>query len=151
MKFKLKGVGMKAITLWQPWASLMAHGLKKNDTRHWRTSYRGPLLIHAAKKVIGWPSIDIQCAFDDEVAFNPCDLPLGKILCQVDLIECEKIRWNTKIGYPESEFGDYTIGRYVWRTENLLTFDEPILFKGSQGFFNVPDDLLFLTLKGGKK
>jgi len=39
---------MKAITLWQPWASLIACGAKKYETRSWSTSYRGPIAIHAA-------------------------------------------------------------------------------------------------------
>ena len=41
---------MKAITLWDPWASLIALGEKKVETRSWRTDYRGPLAIHAAKR-----------------------------------------------------------------------------------------------------
>ncbi|RYX84273.1 ASCH domain-containing protein [bacterium] len=40
---------MKAISLWQPWASLIAIGAKRVETRGWSTSYRGPLAIHAAK------------------------------------------------------------------------------------------------------
>lgn len=41
---------MKAISLWQPWASLIAIGAKQIETRSWRTSYTGPLVIHAARK-----------------------------------------------------------------------------------------------------
>lgn len=41
---------MKAITIWQPWASLIACGAKKYETRSWATSYRGPIAIHAAMK-----------------------------------------------------------------------------------------------------
>ncbi len=41
---------MKAITIWQPWASLLACGAKQYETRSWATSYRGPIAIHAAKK-----------------------------------------------------------------------------------------------------
>ena len=41
---------MKAITLWQPWASLIAVGAKTIETRGWATNYRGPLAIHAAKR-----------------------------------------------------------------------------------------------------
>lgn len=41
---------MKALTLWQPWASLLACGAKIYETRSWATSYRGPIAIHAAKK-----------------------------------------------------------------------------------------------------
>lgn len=39
---------MRAITLTQPWATLVAIGAKRIETRSWRTSYRGPLAIHAA-------------------------------------------------------------------------------------------------------
>lgn len=40
---------MKALTLLQPWATLVAIGAKKIETRSWSTSYRGPLAIHASK------------------------------------------------------------------------------------------------------
>ena len=39
---------MKAITLWQPWASLIAVGAKRIETRSWSTNYRGPLAVHAS-------------------------------------------------------------------------------------------------------
>jgi hypothetical protein len=41
---------MKAITILQPWASLIALGAKKFETRSWKTSYQGPIAIHAGKK-----------------------------------------------------------------------------------------------------
>jgi hypothetical protein len=41
---------MKAITLYQPWAMLVALGKKQIETRSWKTDYRGPLAIHVAKK-----------------------------------------------------------------------------------------------------
>lgn len=42
---------MKALTLTQPWATLVAIGTKKIETRSWSTNYQGPLAIHAAKKM----------------------------------------------------------------------------------------------------
>lgn len=45
---------MRAITLTQPWSSLVARGQKKIETRSWQTSYRGPLAIHAAKGFPGY-------------------------------------------------------------------------------------------------
>lgn len=39
---------MKALTIWQPWASLLVSGQKKYETRSWATAYRGPIAIHAA-------------------------------------------------------------------------------------------------------
>lgn len=47
---------MKALTLWQPWASLVALGIKTIETRSWSTQYRGPLAIHAAKRK---PDVDM--------------------------------------------------------------------------------------------
>ncbi|NLE60710.1 MAG: ASCH domain-containing protein, partial [Planctomycetes bacterium] len=41
---------MKALSLWEPWASLMRCGAKTIETRSWYTSYRGPLLICGAKR-----------------------------------------------------------------------------------------------------
>ena len=43
---------MKAITIWQPWASLLASGRKRYETRSWATTYRGPIAIHAAKRPV---------------------------------------------------------------------------------------------------
>ena len=40
---------MKALSLTQPWASLVADGRKTTETRSWLTHYRGPLAIHATK------------------------------------------------------------------------------------------------------
>lgn len=43
---------MKALTLWQPWAALVAAGVKTIETRSWGTDYRGPLAIHASAKKV---------------------------------------------------------------------------------------------------
>lgn len=40
---------MRALTIRQPWASLIAAGVKTIETRSWATSYRGSMLIHAGK------------------------------------------------------------------------------------------------------
>ena len=40
---------MKAITIKQPWASLIVAGIKDIENRTWKTSFRGRVLIHAAK------------------------------------------------------------------------------------------------------
>lgn len=41
---------MKAITVLQPWATLLVTGKKHIETRSWKTNYRGEILIHAGKK-----------------------------------------------------------------------------------------------------
>jgi hypothetical protein len=96
---------MKAITLHQPWASLMAIGAKRIETRSWATSYRGPLAIHAAKTM---PAYAKQFCYERAAALGPllgwerqgglglgwdveagiAALPLGAIVATVRLIDC---------------------------------------------------------------
>lgn len=141
---------IKGISLWQPWGTLMEMGVKTNETRSWYTSYRGPLAILAAKKW-GWefhqtcrtgafkevlsPRFDLSPGKGGRC---PKPLPLGVMLCVVDLVDCVQITSaNTPDGY-EREFGDYTPGRYMWRTKNLRVLPKPIPWIGAQGLFEVP-------------
>lgn len=45
---------LKALTLTQPWATLVALGQKRIETRSWSTPYRGLIAIHAAKGFPRW-------------------------------------------------------------------------------------------------
>lgn len=113
---------MKAITLWQPWASLLAIGAKQHETRSWKTSYRGPVAIHAAK--INSAKNDhlvllerlIRAAKEKDLvhgkdpfveaaskAFkdNNIDwpwLPCGKVIATADLVNCWRI-----VQYPGAD------------------------------------------------
>lgn len=122
------GKEMKAITLWQPWASLMATGLKKIETRSWHTRYRGGLLIHAAKKIVPIPP-------EIETYLEGISLPRGFLLCRVNLIDCRRINQYNAPDPPECFFGDYRRGRYMWITELLEVFDPPIAGVGQQGLW----------------
>lgn len=130
---------MKAISLWQPWASLMAEGLKRNETRHWATSYRGPILIHATKRMEA-PTILMRELLKPHGYQSWDDFPRGALVCKVNLVDCIS-SGKYSPGHPEYQFGDYGPNRYVWITNNLEKF-KPIPYKGSQGFFNVPNNLI---------
>jgi len=103
---------MKAISLWQPWASLIAVGAKTFETRSWNTKYRGPIAIHAAAKSVNsvikecfplwqWSySPDFQAKQRFEQAVNQAfsasrqqleTLPTGVIVATATLVECHKI------------------------------------------------------------
>lgn len=83
---------MRALTLHQPWASLIAVGAKTIETRGRRTSYRGPLLIHAGKAIPDpmllegfWPLLT------DEQNLVVDDLTLGAVVASCQLIDCVEI------------------------------------------------------------
>lgn len=42
---------LKCLSMHQPWASLLVHGIKRIEGRDWKTDFRGRLWIHATKKV----------------------------------------------------------------------------------------------------
>lgn len=142
-----KEKGMKAISLWQPWASFMAMGLKRNETRHWATSHRGPLLIHAAKKKPSKDELEYFWLLLNRHGYTEgslYDLPLGAILCRVDMVDCQQIGHENSPRETELEYhlGNYDHGRYMWMTDNLVKFKEPIPWKGKQGIFFVPDEVI---------
>ena len=118
---------MKALTIKQPWATLIMQGDKRFEFRSWQTKYRGELLIHAGK------SIDRE-AMKRLAKYLPKKLPLGKILGKVILVDCIKmspefkeklLNENSEI-YAKSSFKE----NYGWQLENVETFDEPIEVKG---------------------
>ncbi len=136
---------MKAISLWQPYATAIAAGLKTYETRSWRTCYRGELAIHAAKK---WGRDE-----QDVIAFlmrkHPqlielwaSAFPLGKVVCIVDLVaihRAEEIRHC--ISPLERSLGDYADYRFAWEVKLIERFEEPIPASGHQGFWNWERDL----------
>ena len=74
---------MKVLTIKQPWATLIMQGNKSYEFRSWQTKYRGDLLIHAGK------GIDKE-AMKRLAKYIPKELPVGKILGKVTLVDCIK-------------------------------------------------------------
>jgi activating signal cointegrator 1 len=128
---------MKAISLWQPWASAIALGYKRFETRGWCTGYRGEIAIHAAKR---WTEAEREAAFDFENEFGITGLmtpPLGAMLAICRLTHVGRTEEVvTRISEMERAFGNYAPGRFAWRLELIEKFPAPITTKGEQGLFN---------------
>ncbi len=135
---------MKAITLWQPWATLMIMGAKTIETRSWATSHRGDLIIHASKRWTDeeeyyfyrepFHSVLRSCGITE-----PKDLPFGAALGTVyvqAMIRTEQL--IKTISEKERAFGNYEPGRWGWVTaiERLDRSDAPVPIKGAQGLWN---------------
>lgn len=157
---------IKAITIWQPWASLLASGTKKYETRSWATNYRGPILIHSARKT---PESTFRAfemdRYNRPELFNAVwktfnctahNLPTGRIIATAELVACHMIHENTGStgqiyilpGGDTSEpiylcdlgdeqyLGDWTPGRYAWEFKNMQVLERPIPEKGGQKLWN---------------
>jgi hypothetical protein len=125
---------MKAISIFEPWATLIAMGLKQYETRSWETFHRGPLLICAAKKKLLFVEIaGILMA----AKLSKDDLNYGKAVAVVDLVDCIPTR-DLIVSDSERRFGDFSQGRYAWKFENIRRFKKPVYIRGQQGLFDVP-------------
>ena len=140
------GGGVKALTLHQPWASLVAIGAKDYETRDWDTDYRGPLAIHAGRNVESLGLFEEDPFFD--VLRNagygiPEDLPLGAVICIATLEDCLSTNGMVPMTEPEASFGNFGPDRFMWKLANVKRFD-PIKARGYQKIWDwdVPQDLL---------
>ena len=129
---------IKSLTLHQPWASFMALGLKRNETRSWSTSYRGPLAIHAAAILHPREIPNDVMILAMEHFGHWRSWPKGKIMCVVNNLRCWPTSYVSALPGNEMELvlGDYSPGRYWWETAMLQIFDEPIPAKGKQGLWD---------------
>jgi hypothetical protein len=149
---------MKVLSLLQPWASLVAIGAKRIETRSWATKYRGPLAIHASKalwKFNGKDEIERLIGltlWESGLYHQPKDLPYGAVIATCNLVDVRYMLQGKLYRYengaviagggipmpsePELSFGDYTLGRFAWVLEDVRQLPEPIPAKGHQSLWN---------------
>lgn len=94
---------MKVITIKQPFATLIAEGLKEYEFRTWKTKYRGELLIHAGK------GVDKKAMKKFE--YLNLEYPSGCIIAKVTITDCIKID---------------DIARKMLREKNSLVYDNVV-------------------------
>ena len=125
---------MKVITIKQPFASLIANGIKEYEFRTWKTKYRGELLIHAGKGI-------------DKIAMKKfeylnLDYPSGCIIAKVNLVDCIKIDDNARKILKEKNplvyshiINDKEWNGYALKLENVEKIT-PIKINGQLGLWN---------------
>lgn len=131
---------MKALSITQPWATLIAIGAKTIETRSWNTGYRGRMAIHAAK---GFPRYARETLFEE--AFRvpleaagyhiAADLPLGCVVATCNLVRIHRVQPDTVVPSAERPFGNYDIGRYMWMLEDVVPLTGFVPAKGRLGLW----------------
>jgi hypothetical protein len=132
-----ESVELTAITLHQPWASLIAKGWKQYETRDWPTNHRGLIVIHAGRKPKGKQELrehdKVVASFKD--LLNE-DCPYSSVIAIAQL---------TDVIYMTEEFigqqsatelrcGNWAVGRYAFKLENVRAI-APIPAVGKQGLW----------------
>lgn len=132
---------MRAISIWQPWASLWLTDCKIHETRGWETKHLGELAVHAAQKLPRniAPELDELCI----KKFGPhwrVELPRGYILGVVDITACESTNICRPAHALDEICGDFSTDRFAWRrSENYRLLRLPVPYVGRQGLFHVDD------------
>lgn len=140
---------MKALSLWQPWATLWlldSPREKLHETRHWYWGYRGPLLIHAAKT----RNADVKAALSDPMvqeAFRRHNFPIsglafGALIGKLEIAGCRRTENSLGIGEGDKTFGNWDPGRYAIHGARPKLWAESVPWIGRQGPFDVPDEVL---------
>ena len=152
---------IKVITIYQPWATLLAHGIKQIETRPKPTTHKGLYLIHAAKK---WTPAQIAICSKEPFYHSlqliglekkPWDImfPLGCIVGSFYVDECFKIKQdlgidnvlgkipiiasngNLIISFDEYSYGNFGLDRFAWIGIKHKVLKKPIPYKGGQGYY----------------
>jgi activating signal cointegrator 1 len=149
---------IKAITLWQPWATLMAIGVKRFETRSWGTGYKGPIAIHAAKRPINVAEINyhMRLVLGDH-GIRKSEFSLGQVVaigylkkvyptwCQdAVMVGPETVSLPPPLTSLERSFGDWSQGRCAWLVTDMWQLDPPIPARGRQGLWDwqMPEHLV---------
>jgi hypothetical protein len=125
-----------------------------HETRHWRCSHRGWLLVHAGKhfEKAFEPDDPLRLILDDEFGGDWAeDLPTGALIGMVNIVDCQPTQilfGDTAASDDDRECGDFGPGRFAWKRDEYRLFDQPIRYRGAQGIFNVPND--FIPMGGGR-
>ncbi len=152
--FLLSQPVIRGLTLWQPYATLIAVGAKQYETRSWPAPdwlIGKPLLIHAAKRFDDQVLADVHRVRRVLFAANEYAAPdhpaanwswgetLGSVLAVAVLDACEPaVGQYTDL---EKQVGDFGPDRYAWRLRPVHSLVRPAPWKGAQGLWTVPQAL----------
>lgn len=123
---------MKALTVKEPWASLIINGYKEYEFRSWKTNYRGRILIHAGLTL----EKDVSKKFKD---YN-LNYGKGEIIGEATLTDCilvtDKLEDDlyklNPLVYAKSKHSRV----YAWRLEDIKVYNRRIPSKGRLGLWN---------------
>ncbi len=144
---------MKALSIKQPWASLIAHGIKDVENRTWKTKFRGKIFIHASAKKVELNVMKIlneknmlDAISEKQYFFLLNDTVRSAIIGEVEIVDCvinhESIWAEKGFNYASWDGTGYK-EVYNWVLANPVLYDKPILnVKGKLSFWEPDIDIV---------
>lgn len=128
---------MKALTICQPFAHLIALGTKRVENRTWPTHYRGPLLIHAGRSR-DWLVLENDGRTDSEYGIYLHEMAFGAVVATCRLDDCVRITdagaWRR---HPWLHEHTHASGPWCWILANVKRLEQPVPALGKQGLFDI--------------
>ncbi len=128
---------MKALSIMQPWARLLAGGEKRFETRSWSTDYRGAIAIHASNRMDGKAqALALELTMSGQLSDN---FPLGAIVGVGYLIEIFPTGDILDFGGAserELRLGNFERGRFAWLFSECKPLVTPIPCHGQLSLWN---------------
>nr|WP_238360585.1 ASCH domain-containing protein [Iningainema tapete] len=123
--------------MWEPYASLIAQGSKRVETRSWATNYRGPLLIHAAKRPLSHAQEELLSCLNADYSIDLKRFHPGCIVASCSLVDCVFMSpCSIKSQSPlELVVGDWRVGRVAWILSDVKAIYPPVSATGKQGLW----------------
>jgi len=132
---------MKALTVCQPYAELIARLEKPIENRTWYTSYRGPLVIQAGVSKAWMDDAGVYGIDDDQV------LPFGAVVAVSQLVACLDIQKPWPDRFSRLQRHEHANGRWCWILEDVRRLAVPIPCGGARGLWPVPFSLQHVLLQ----
>lgn len=123
---------MKVLTLKQPWATLVAEGIKKYEFRTWKTNYRGKILIHAGA--------GIEKKELDRFKNLNLNYPSKRIIAEIEIEDCLELddKLNEKIINENNiAYGSKKRNGYAWKLKNVKKINIDKEINGKLGLWNI--------------
>lgn len=147
---------MKALTICQPYAHLIALPddcdiAKRVENRTWPTNLRGEILIHAGKSR-QWLEVSDDGLFDEGYDLRISDMAFGAFVAIAKLADCVQLE-TLRVGrgtvpdhaarrWPWLAMHQHTEGPFCFVLTEVRALPTPIPFRGAQGFFDVPREIV---------
>jgi hypothetical protein len=136
---------MKALTIYEPWAALVAAGWKEVETRDWYTGYRGPLAIHSSVHPADKREVSRLTFLLGSKGHALPEFQMGRVVAVCRLAACVpsdlvrlrstqiKPQFSPRHGWEvELQVGNYDSGRWAWILRDVQRLETPVFVRGQR-------------------
>lgn len=130
---------IRALSLHQPWADWVTWQQKEYETRSWRTSYRGWLLIHATQCRCDGCELCVRAAGGESPHTYGAIVGVAQL---IDVATTDEVMKRTVVSALELRRGDWSLNRFAWRLTRAEQLYEPVNCRGRQRLWVPPPDVV---------